>query len=432
VLQGRPDVTVFFDYPGERRHYVQWAAPPLSNLPNQYYNWGVFVPRGYREARVKRLSLFFHDGKQRYLKPPWPHREDTVLISPHDAPYRSYGYGYHEALGTLRSFRQGRVRPFFANRVDAMLEWSRKECGADEGRVSCSGHGTWGGTAALQYALHRPGKIAYVMADGALDSDPQQTPHEYRHYGRHNETPRRTHRSAIEAVWGKVEWGIEADSGKSIWEEANLTSLVKSDPDTTMPYMSLGSGALHVTWKQQTDLMKAYLETGNGFMSEFFWGGKGCLPLPVGIEEGDYPFEPRSDRPLLGCKPTTHHPNPGFFGPEGQFTTGDRGYGAGSRLNTRPRWDPEDIVDTTTRLEFTIFSARKVTYAGTVDCDVTVRNTQKFRPKSGEVVTWKAAPVKPGQSQQGEVTVGPHGRVVLSGVTFGRPARLVLERAAAE
>ena len=100
VLQGEANVTVFYDYPGRRYRYVQWAAPPLTNQPGEYYNWGVFVPAGYAEAKIKRLSVFFHDARQRYLKPPWPHRQDTVLISPHDAPFAGYGYGYNDALGT--------------------------------------------------------------------------------------------------------------------------------------------------------------------------------------------------------------------------------------------------------------------------------------------------------------------------------------------
>jgi len=42
----------------------------------------------------------------------------------HDAPYRSYGYGYHEALSTLWSFREGQVRPFFAQRLPAFSNCS--------------------------------------------------------------------------------------------------------------------------------------------------------------------------------------------------------------------------------------------------------------------------------------------------------------------
>ena len=429
ILQGTADVTVFFDYPGERLHYVQWTAPPLSHLPDQYYNWGVFVPNGYRKAAVKRLSVFFHDSKQRYLKPPWPHRQDTVLLSPHDAPLRSYGFGYHAALGTLRSFNEGRVQPFLARRVDAMLAWAMDEFGPDPARVSSGGHGPWGGTAALQYALHRPGRIAYVMADGAPDPDPQQTPHEYKHYGRENEQPRTTHRRHMEAVWGKGQWNIPAESGKTIWEEVNLTALVRADPNTTMPYLSLGAGSMHVTWKQETDLMKAYLDTGNPLMSAFFWGSREVLPLPVDPIRGDYPFEPRLDKPLLACKPLEHGPNPKFFEPDGPFATGRRGYGSGGRLCTRPRWHPDDIVDTEDRLEMTVYSARTVSYAGSVRCDVTVRNTQKFSPQPGEKIVWKVTPADGGpETQSGQVTVGRDRRVTVPGVAFGRPARLVVER----
>jgi hypothetical protein len=267
------------------------------------------------------------------------------------------------------------------------------------------------------------------MADQSPDPDPQQTPREYKHYGRQNERPRPTHRSTMEAVWGRVEWAIEAESGRSIWEELNLPARVRAAPDRTMPYISLGAGAMHVTWKQETDLMKAYLETGNAFMSRFYWGSREVLPLPTRPEQGEYPFEPRSDRPMLACRPLTHHPNPKFFEPGGQFDTGRRGYGSGGRLCNRPRWDPEDIVDTPDRLEMTIYSARRVSYAGKVDCDVTVRNTRGFRPDAGERVVWRVVSVEGKQRLQGgEVVVGEGGRVVLPGVTFAEPARLILER----
>jgi len=424
VLQGRPDVTVFFDYPGERRQYVQWAAPPLANLPNQYYNWGVFIPRGYEKAKAKRLSLFFHDATQRFLKPPWPHRQDTVLLSPHDAPYRSFGYGYHEALGTLRSFRQGRVQPFFARRTDAMVGWALKTFRADPARVSCGGSGTWGGTAALQYGIRRPGQIAYVMAEGSADPDPQQTPYQYELYGL-----RKTQRSNLDAVWGKAEWKIAAESGKPIWDEMNLAAYVLANGHrVALPFLSLGAGSQHATWKQEAGLMKAYLRTRNGFMAEFFWGSSPHLHLPISAEEGEYPFEPRADRPILACESKDRGPSPDFFAKH--FETGERGYSSGGRLNTQPRWDTEDAVDEPDRLEITICTAKRVVYAGRATGDVAVRNTQKFRPPPGTRLGWTAPdPQEKRKTQQGEATVDEHGRILIQGLQFGEQGKLTIRRA---
>jgi len=423
VFQRYAEVTVFFDYPGRRSLYVQWAAPPLANLPNQYFNWGVFVPSGFKGAATRRLGVFFHDQTQRFLKPPWPHRRDTALLSPHDAPWRSFGYGHHEALGTLRSFRQGTVQPFFARRVDAMVSWALAKLGAEAGRVSCGGSGAWGGTAALQYGLRRPGKTACVMADASPDPNPQETPYEYEMYGR-----RKTPRPEMDAVWGKPEWRIEAESGRPVWDELNLIAYVLANGKATaLPFLSHGAGSLHLTWKQETALMKAYLATRNAFMAEFFWGGSHHLHLPVSADQGDHPFEPRSDRPLLACASKDRGPNPEFF-PK-HFDTGERGYSSGGRLNTQPRWDPEDIVDEPDRLEMAFYSAQRVVYAGRVTCDVAVRNAQKFRPKPGEKLLWTAPdPREKRKTLQGEATVDNDGRILIQGLTFGEPGKLIIRR----
>jgi len=426
VLQGEASVTVFYDSPGKRLGYVQWAAPPLSHLPNQYYNWGVFVPKGYDRGRRRRLSVFFHDARQRFGKPPWPARADTVLLSPHDGPWRAYGYGYHEALGTLRSFGQGKVRPFFALRVDAMLEWAVRTFGADAGRISCAGSGYWGGTAALQYGMRRPGRIAYVLADNSPDPDPRDTPYEYSHYGRGDR--RKTRRANMDAVWGPPDWAIPAESGKSIWQEMDLPAYVLAEGERrTLPFLSLGAGGMHLTWKQETDLMKACLKTNTAFMAVFFWGGKPYVRLPTGPETGEYAFEPRCDRPVLACSARSRSPNPAFFAKH--FDTGKRGYGGGSRLGTRPRWDPDNIVETPDRLEMTIYTARRVTYAGTVTCDTVVRNTRKFRPRPGEKLSWTVTGLdKRKVLQKGSTSADKHGRIPIEALRFAQPARLVIRR----
>ena len=415
VLQGPAQVTVFFDYPGQRMQYVQWAGPPLANLPGQYYNWGVFVPRDYAKADRKRLAVYFHDMQQRYLKPPWPHRRDTVLLSPHDYPFRSFGYGYHEALGTLRAFDQGQVRPFFARRVDAMLDWAVANFKADAGSLSCGGAGYWSGTAALQYGLRRPGRIAYVQADSNFDPDPKSLPAAIDKEGR-------TARPLTEAVWGKSEWNVQAEGGKGVWDEMDLPAYVRASK-ATMPFLSLGAGSQHQTWKAEAELMKAYMETRNGFMAEFFWGSTAHIHLPVTAESGDLPFEPRTDQPVLACWPKGTGITKDFY--EKYFVSGVRGYTSGDRFNTRPRWRCDDVVDEADKLELTIFSGN-VVYAGSETVETTVRNMKNFKPAAGETVNWKAGTGD--KAQSGQAKVDEQGRIVIPSLTFGGPARLVVTK----
>jgi hypothetical protein len=251
-------------------------------------------------------------------------------------------------------------------------------------------------------------------------------PYEYSYYGRGDKST--SHRAEMDAVWGRQEWKIAAASRKCIWDEVSLPLYVRANgKQVVLPYLSLGAGSLHPTWPQEADLMKAYRETRSAFMAEFWWGGSPCLPLPVTADLGDRPFEPRSDRPLLAVASQDYGPSPKFV--TDQFETGRRGYASGGRLNTKHRWEPDDIVDTTERLELTIFSG-SVVYAGSDTCEVTVRNAQAFKPAVGEKVVWSLQGAQKNSIKAGETVVSDDGCVTLPAVLFSAPARLKLERAA--
>jgi hypothetical protein len=157
--------------------------------------------------------------------------------------------------------------------VDAGIDWALKKFGADPARVSVGGRGYWGGTAALQYGLKRPGEIAYVLSGSNPDPDPGQTPETFKMYlWRDGERPRPTPIGQIEAVWGKREWDLKTEDGTSIWKVANLVDYVK-DANGPLPYMTLGAGSMSFTWKQQTGLMQAFRTSRNAFMAQFYRGG---------------------------------------------------------------------------------------------------------------------------------------------------------------
>ncbi len=431
VFQCVEDLKVFYDYPGQRRRYVQWcggpqahrtasgaAAAPLANLPNQYYNWGVYLPARALPVRGKQagvppaaegkqplaLGIFFHDSQGLYLKPRWPHPKDMILISPNDAPWPSYGYGYHESLGTLRSFGEAAVHDYTARRVDAFVEWVRGSFRIDENRMSCHGQGTLGGTAALHYGLRDAEKFALIVT-GYFDADPQSTPA----LVQIDRNRRRTHLRGLEAVWGKKEWDLKNAEGASIWKDRDMVEFVKGDSKVSLPFLSLGTGSQHSTWPQETALMKALWQAKQPFWTDFTWGGQAPRFGPLYV---------RRDRLMLAVAP-----DPASL-PKLRWYNSDRwqkasmGYWGGGAINTGTSWKIDDIVDTADRLEVTASAGG----------DVTIRNAQAFKLKAGEKVRWR---VKTGRRDEpgGQAAADENGLLTIRANIRGR---LIVTRGGAD
>ncbi len=413
VRQPAPNVTVFYDYPGQRRQYVQWTAPPLSHLPNQYYNWSVYVPPDPPKPTPVRMAF---TTEEKFIKPGLRHRADTVLLSGQDRPIWSQWYGYHEALGTLKSFKQGKVQPFTQRRLFAFLEWVVKTHGGDARRLSCIG-----GTDALYYGVKHGEKFAYVLADSP-DPDPQATAAVVR---AQNYT-RRTPRPLREAAWGKAEWKIPGEGGRSAWEEFDLVEHVK-DPKRRLAFLSMGPAMLSSPWPNQVKLMKQLWASRQGFTARFYWGGGAHLPIPEGAVGSKDAFDFALDIPFLALR---NNSNDTYLDSK-QFTQGVHGYGSGGRVADGRRW-LADFVDSPDRFEITIHGRGQVAYAGGGTSDVTPRRTREFKPKPGERFRWENVPLAKGaryKPQSGEVVADEDGLVTVPGVSFHDPSRLKIYKA---
>ena len=403
VFQGVEDLKVFYDYPGQRRRYVQWCAPPLANRPNQYYNWGVYVPPPSDSSKPLALGVYFHDRKGLYLRPHWPHPGDMVLLSPHDEPRATFGYGYHESLDTLRSFRKGVVGDFTARRIDAFLDWVCKALPVDTNRMSCHGMGVFGGTAALHYALRAPERFALVVA-GAFDADPKSTPAVVRVDGR----ARPSHRKALEAVWGRKEWQLPAANGKSIWEDRDLVDFVRRSPKRNLPFLSLGTGSQHNTWPRENALLKALWKSRQPFRTDFTWGGQaphfGMLYA-------------RRNRLMLAAVPDKKALSRARWYADDRWQKGRQAYWGGGTINMDLRWQADDVVDTPDQLEVT----------GGATGDLTLRNLQRFKLKPGERVRWRVK-AKGRKDRTGIDAADANGVLTIPGI--GLRGRLIVTRLA--
>ena len=412
VFQGAGTLKVFYDYPGQRRYYVQWTGPPLSNLPNRHYNWAVYVPAD----RPKRAPVRVFFTKDRYMRPGVRHRKDTILISGQDGPVWSFWYGYHEAMGTLKSFKQGTVQPYTKRRLFAFIDWAIKEFKGDRNRLSAVG-----GTDALYYGVRHGDKFAYVLANRP-DPNPKLTPGSVRIQSYRLRPPR----PQRERVWGRVEWKIAADTGKPVWDEMDLISCVRDHPKRELAFLSMGPASLSAPWPRQVEFMKTLWAAKQAFCARFYWGGGAYLPIPEGKVGANTAFDFALNIPMLALRNNSN--DRGLT--QEPFDKGKARYWGGGRIADGRRW-LADFVDEAGRFEITIHGGGRVTYAGGGTSDVTPRRTRKFKPKPGEKFWWENVPLgarsryKP---QSGEVVADENGLVTIPQVSFRDPSRLKIYR----
>ncbi len=406
VFQGVENLKVFYDYPGQRRRYVQWCAPPLSHLPNQYHNWGVYVPTAAGEGKPLALGIYFHDWQGLYLRPYWPHPKDMILISPQEHPRPTFAYGYHEALDTLRPFAAGAIHDYTARRIDAFVEWLCGKFSIDKARMSCHGSGAYGGSSAIAYALRHPQRVALVVA-GAFDANPGSV----EPIIQIDRNRQRTHLKALEAVWGKKEWKLKTADGKSIWEDRDMVAFVKAQPKLHLPFMSLGTGSQHSTWPQENALLKALMAARQPFRTDFTWGGQAPHFGPMYV---------RRDKPMLAAVPTADELAKTSWYKDAHWQQAATGYWGGglATINMGLGWKIDDIVDTPERLEID-------GYAGG---QATVRNVQAFKLKPGEKVRWQVKGERRPYDQSGEAAADKYGLLTVPGFR----GRLIVTRMGAE
>ncbi|KKL64862.1 hypothetical protein LCGC14_2160740, partial [marine sediment metagenome] len=165
VLQKEFPPAPNFNYREKRLHYVRWVGPPYCNLPSQYYNWAVGVPTGAAKGHPLELSL--HRDDRSYWRTQYRVERDSIVVSPHDFPIPTWWYGYHESLGTLRSFSKGVVQPYTERRILWFVDWVARKWPVDRSRIFVTSvrrvSGGWtkgglgaGGSGAIHLAVRHP------------------------------------------------------------------------------------------------------------------------------------------------------------------------------------------------------------------------------------------------------------------------------------
>ncbi len=402
VLQGTLPPGPIFHYDDQRLHYVRWVAPPYGNLPSQYYNWSVAIPRklaaALRGAAGQAapsqgpvpLELNLHRDGDSYYRTHYRIERDSIVLCPHDFPLRTWWYGYHECQGTLKSFRQGRIHNYTERRLLAFIDWAARKWPVNRNRVLVTGcRGGASGSGALHLGLRHPEVFSLVISGHGLPNYEPLT----QDTGRNTAWMGRE----MQALWGRLEWRLEADA-KDVWEEHNLTKMVASlPPQAELPLLTMTSNHGDANCRE---FYRVMLEDHRPIMAEFAWGGARYVPIS---NTGTYPNVIRlyvaRDRSLLA-----------MTSPEGLKFATEGGMGS---FNRQFRW--KDVSDRPESYAVTIFTSGGGDSAG----DVVPRQLQQFKAVKGKAYAWKNLSLdETKEIQSGQATAEADGVIVLPGVKF--------------
>ena len=348
----------FFNYEEQRLHFVRWVGPPYSNLPYKYYNWSVGVPTSFKGKIPLELSLP-RDGHS-YWRTQYRIERDSLVLTPYDFPQNSWWYGYHESLGTLRSFREGSIKLYTERRLLSFIRWACCKWPVDKNRILVTGcMGGASGSGALHLALRHPDTFSLVVAG-----------HPIIDYRRIAESADRRHLQlslSMQAVWGQPQWELKTEKGENVWEEQNMLKLLGKTPTEKLPFMAITS--------QHTDedtklFYKELLNKCAGFVAHFEWGGTRYIPVS---RTGTFPnvlrLEIAKDRAILGfrTKKAMQLVEEGRMG----------------NINLYFRW--REIVDRPDRFEFLVYRKSRAEKKA----DIAIHHPKNFKILIGRKYFWR-------------------------------------------
>ena len=405
VRQGKGLWGPYFDYPGTRWVYVQWAGPPLAPRQSMYFNWSVLIPAHVGQASslpgrqdACPTELYFHGDGYSYAQPGKKLLRASIQLAPHDYPASGW-YGFNEAWTTLRSPKVGQASslpgrqdacPTVSNhtqkRIVAFLDWAKQELPIDPDRILAVGSD---GAAAM--AANYPEMFAYVVIT---------------RFDRHGVlNPESAAKFA--AAWGPKSPEVKDTEGRGNWAWADLDKLVEkaTAEGRDLPLFACRGpswGRVEGWGKGRGRFYRAMHQAGQPLMAHWAWGGR--------LED----VQPDKWSGLWhGLDVSRSTAIPAFS----NCSLDKEGEGGG---NTNLNFSWTGVKDDPNRFEMTI-TCRECTF------DMTLRRLQRFKVGPRGRVRWEATAIPDSRGetadpQTGETAADEHGVVTIRGLKY--PARV--------
>jgi hypothetical protein len=389
-------------------YFVRWEAPPRANMPSRPYDYLVAVPGKLKEPAPVGLHLHCWGGNLNNGYGWWYNAaQGAILISTNQVPY-DWWTGYHEHLGTRKSWSEGAIRDYTQARVLGFLDWARTRWKMDPAHVFTGGI-SMGGSGSPNFGIRHADRIAWVVSWVGVHS-PARSPH---------------FRESYEHVYGKLDWKLPFQDGKTpafTWFDDEW--FVRQNPAAETPLICFcnGKNDSGIGWPQARAFWKALQETRRPHV--FVWGQGGhsqraTLPGPKPGER-ELGIDVRVDRSLPAFTGCSLDGNPGNGDPKDGDPAG--------QSNVFLYWTYQDHVD---RAKDWSMELRLNGEAPKQECtvDVTPRRCQEFKPKAGAKLAWTNVSLGTRkQVQSGTLVVDTWGLATVPGVLVSKGGtRLALQ-----
>lgn len=382
--------------------YNSWIGPPYHNLPTQaetYICRWEDLPEASEEKRIPLWVVCGTYGSTAATmqSPGWygarKHLTGTLTIGLAEG---GIWQGFHECIGTLKSYDQGAVHNYPQRRVLGAAAWGvwKKDFFVDPQRVYHWGQlGSW--------ALRHGDVFAAVMSNGYGNLAIGKLAQNYRW------------------TFGPGSLGSKNSSGIPQWEYVNLPKWIRENPKVELPYWmcwpAYGAYPSHTIgdfgFMPWPETFHAMASTKRAFAAVWNSNGPGAirplLPLVTRI---------RRDQALPAFTNCNLDASPG----DGDHADAEKSGG----INLYQMWEPETIVDEPGRWEITLH-LRKDCPADECITDLTPRRCRKFKAGPGQKFRWKATALE-GKSapQAGTATADKWGLVTVEKLSIPKGGKI--------
>lgn len=348
--------------------YVNWLGPPYHHLPRPFELYRVRWKDLPTPDAGHRLPLFLtlgtYGSAASCLSSPGWHlaRRHVAAAFTLGLAEGSLWQGFHECLGTYRSYEQGVVHNYPQRRVLAAAAWAsqNEKFLIDPDRISI-----WGQTAA--WALRHGDVFSAVMSDGhgnlTIGKEPQK----------HGWT------------WGPYPRASRNWLGIDPWEYMDLPKWIRDHPEVELPFWlcwpAYGSYPSHTIgdfgFMPWPEMLHAMTSTRRAFAA--CWSTNG--PGPVG--------------PLRKLVPRLrlHQSLPAFTLCSLDASPGDGDHADAEKwggINLYQLWEPETLIDEPARWEITLYLREDCAWHE-AETDLTPRRCQNFKARPGQIFLWTSA-----------------------------------------